>query len=67
MMWTHAGVGIAVDTAIIALPIWVVHSMMMFSTKALRVVIVFCVGIFATITGIVRLSIMTRTNFAVDT
>jgi hypothetical protein len=66
-MWTHASIGIAVDMAIIALPIWVVHSSMMFSAKAVRVVLVFCVGIFASITGIVRLAIMTRTDFAVDT
>lgn len=67
MMWTHAAVGVAIDMAIIALPIWVVHSKMMLSAKAMRVVLVFCVGIFATITGIIRLSIMVRTDFAIDT
>ena len=67
MMWTHGGFGIAVDVALLALPIWVIHSKMIFSAKTVRVIMVFSVGIFAAITGIVRLAIMTRTNFAVDT
>ncbi|KAK9418293.1 hypothetical protein SUNI508_08254 [Seiridium unicorne] len=67
MMWTHAGVGIAIDVALFCLPIWVVRSKMMNATKAVRVVLIFCVGIFATATGIIRLTIMARTDFSVDT
>jgi hypothetical protein len=67
MMWTHAAVGIAVDVALFCLPIWVVRSKMMNAAKAIRVVLIFCVGIFATVTGIVRLTIMARTDFSVDT
>ncbi|KAK6085149.1 hypothetical protein SCUP515_00967 [Seiridium cupressi] len=67
MMWTHAGVGIAIDGALFCLPIWVVRSKMMNATKAVRVVLIFCVGIFATATGIIRLTIMARTDFSVDT
>lgn len=67
MMWAHASAGIATDVALIALPIWVIHSKMMFSAKMIRVMLIFCVGIFAAVTGIVRLAIMVRTNFAEDT
>jgi hypothetical protein len=67
MMWTHAGVGIAVDVCLFALPIWIVRNKMINAAKAARISLIFCVGIFATVTGIVRLSIMTRTDFAIDT
>lgn len=67
MMWTHAGVGIAVDVCLFGLPMWIVRNKMMNAAKAARICLIFLVGIFATITGIVRLSIMARTNFAVDT
>lgn len=66
MMWTHASIGIAVDFALLALPIWVVHSKMIWSAKTIRVILIFCIGLFAVITGIVRLSIMVNTNFAID-
>ncbi|KAH8199407.1 hypothetical protein TruAng_006402 [Truncatella angustata] len=67
MMWTHAAIGIVVDLALFSLPIWVVRSKMMNAAKAVRVALIFCVGIFATVTGVVRLTIMARTDFSVDT
>jgi hypothetical protein len=67
MMWTHAAIGIAVDIALLVLPIWVVHSQMMSGAKMMRVILIFCIGIFACITGIVRMALMVGTNFAVDT
>lgn len=67
MMWTHAAIGIAVDIALLVLPIWVVHSQMMSGAKMIRVIMIFCIGIFASITGIVRMALMVETNFAIDT
>ncbi|ETS75639.1 hypothetical protein PFICI_12583 [Pestalotiopsis fici W106-1] len=67
MMWAHSSIGIVVDVALFCLPIWVVRSNMMSTAKAVRVALIFCVGIFAVITGIIRLSIIVRTDFSVDT
>ncbi|KAI0123770.1 hypothetical protein BJ170DRAFT_93968 [Xylariales sp. AK1849] len=67
MMYTHAAIGIAIDIALLVLPIWVVKSSMMNAAKAVQVVLIFCAGIFVVITGIVRLAVMARTNFAIDT
>ncbi len=50
-----------------ALPVYVIHSNMRFSPKTLQVILVFCVGIFAALTGVIRLVIIVRTNFADDT
>ena len=67
MMLTHAAAGIAADFALFCLPIWVVQQKMIFSAKMVRVILIFTVGLFAAVTGIVRLSIMARTNMAIDT
>ncbi|KAF3014696.1 hypothetical protein E8E14_005691 [Neopestalotiopsis sp. 37M] len=67
MMWAHSSSGIVIDVALFCLPIWVVRSNMMSTAKAVRVALIFCVGIFAVITGIIRLSIIVRLDFSVDT
>lgn len=65
-MWVHAVIGIAVDITIIALPVLVIRTMMIIWREALRIIPIFCVGIFGIITGIIRLSLMVQTNFAID-
>ncbi len=66
-MWAHSIVGICVDIALFCLPVWLVSSNMTMSSKALQVVLVFSVGLFAITTGIVRFAIIRTTNFAENT
>ncbi|KAH7132693.1 hypothetical protein EDB81DRAFT_805373 [Dactylonectria macrodidyma] len=67
LMWAHAIVGIFIDAALFGLPIWVIRNKMTFGSKAIKVILVFCVGLFAIIMGILRLGFMVTTDFAVDT
>lgn len=67
MMWAHAIVGIFIDGALFGLPIWVIRNKMAAGTKAIKVMLVFCVGLFAIMTGIIRLSFIVTTDFSVNT
>ncbi|KAI8664528.1 hypothetical protein NCS55_00961900 [Fusarium keratoplasticum] len=67
MMWAHAIVGIFIDAALFALPIWVIRNKMAAGAKAVKVILVFCVGLFAIMTGIIRLSFIVTTDFSVNT
>lgn len=67
VIFTHAGIGIGVDIALFGLPIWVIHRKMTFRSKAFKVILVFCVGLFSIITGITRFAFVVTSDFSVNT
>ncbi|KFZ24150.1 hypothetical protein V502_01362 [Pseudogymnoascus sp. VKM F-4520 (FW-2644)] len=67
MFWTHAAIGVAVDVALLVVPIALVYKKMMFSRRSIKVMIVLSVGIFVTVTGIIRLIIIVNVDFSVNT
>jgi len=54
VLTAHSILGIIIDVALIALPVWVVYTTMLSSRKSVQVALVFSVGVFVVITGIVR-------------
>ncbi|TEA13983.1 hypothetical protein C8034_v006898 [Colletotrichum sidae] len=67
LMLAHAIISIFVDCMLVALPLWVVSSYVKMGVKAIQILLVFSLGIFAVATGIVRFAIITTTNFNVNT
>ncbi|KAF4963801.1 hypothetical protein FZEAL_10914 [Fusarium zealandicum] len=66
MMWTHAILGTCIDAVLFCLPIWVIRKNMTTRIKAIRVILIFSVGLFAVVTGIVKTYMFMTTNFAAD-
>ncbi|KAJ3519916.1 hypothetical protein NM208_g13934 [Fusarium decemcellulare] len=66
VMWTHAVVGTCLDAVLFGLPIWVIASTMITREKALKVYLIFSVGLFALVTAIVKTCIILTTDFAPD-
>ncbi|KUJ17275.1 uncharacterized protein LY89DRAFT_746789 [Mollisia scopiformis] len=62
----HQAIGIIVDFALFALPIWVINSKMMKSAKKVQVILVFSVGLFVVITGVVRMVMLNTLLFLAD-
>ncbi|TDZ35158.1 hypothetical protein C8035_v009938 [Colletotrichum spinosum] len=67
LMLAHAIISIFVDCMLVALPLWVVSSYVKMGVKAIQILLVFSLGIFAVATGIVRFAIITTTDFNVNT
>ncbi|KAH7018047.1 uncharacterized protein B0I36DRAFT_368098 [Microdochium trichocladiopsis] len=66
MMTVHAALGIAIDISLVALPVWVIYTKMIFSKRKFRVILIFAVGIFVIITGLVRFILIRTTPFNED-
>jgi hypothetical protein len=67
LWYTHASFGILFDCMLLGLPIWVLYSKMMFNATTIKVMLVFTVGIFSAITGIIRLSTVIRIDMTKNT
>jgi hypothetical protein len=66
MMVAHAVIGIIMDVVLMVLPIWMIWKNMIFTKKAIQVVLIFSVGIFVILTGIIRLWYIKTLVFAID-
>lgn len=68
MFYGHQATAVFIDVGLMAVPIWMIRKYLRFSTrKTIQVVFIFGFGAVAVVTGIVRLVVMIRENFAVDT
>jgi hypothetical protein len=66
MMVSHAVIGIITDVALMVLPIWMIWKKMIFTKKVIQVILIFGVGIFVILTGIIRLWYIKTLIFAID-
>ncbi|KAL6362211.1 hypothetical protein LRP88_04288 [Fusarium phalaenopsidis] len=68
MVWAHSIVGVFTDIALFILPIWIIHrNLIRVTVHTAKVFLVFAVGLFAIITGILRFAITVTANFEVNT
>lgn len=67
MIFAYAIICILVDCMLVALPLWVVLSYVKMGVKSIQILLIFSLGIFAVVTGIVRFVIIVTTDFNVNT
>ncbi|KAI1041808.1 hypothetical protein LB505_008449, partial [Fusarium chuoi] len=67
MLWAHSIIGISIDAALFGIPIWVIYKNMRFGSQAIKVILVFCIGLLSIVVGIIRLGFMMTTDFGIDT
>ncbi|UPL02918.1 hypothetical protein LCI18_013852 [Fusarium solani-melongenae] len=68
MVWAHSIVGVFTDIALLILPIWIIRkNLIRVTVHTAKVFLIFAVGLFAIITGIVRFAITVTANFEVNT
>jgi len=67
MVLSQSIVWIFVDFMLVALPLWVVASYLKMGIKAIQILLVFSLGIFAVATGIARCVIILTTDFSNNT
>lgn len=56
LFWAHAIIGVATDLMLLVIPLYLVYTRMLASTKSIRVLAVFGIGIFVIVAGIIRLA-----------
>ncbi|KAH7020702.1 uncharacterized protein B0I36DRAFT_333055 [Microdochium trichocladiopsis] len=66
MMVAHQAIGIIIDIALLALPICIIWKKMLHSNKKIQVVLIFSIGIFVVVTGIVRIIMLKTLLFLED-
>lgn len=67
LWYTHASFGILFDCILLGLPMWILYSKMMLNATTIKVMLIFAVGIFSAITGIIRLSMILRIDMTKNT
>lgn len=68
MVWAHSIVGVFTDIALFILPIWIIRkNLIRVTAHTAKVFLVFAVGLFAIITGVLRFAITVTSNFEVNT
>ena len=66
MMVSHAIIGIIMDVVLMILPMAMIWQKMILTKKVIQVVLIFSVGVFVVITGIIRLWYIKTLVFAID-
>lgn len=66
MMAGHQSIGLIIDVALLALPIWIIYDKMLFSKRAMQVILIFSIGIFVVVAGIIRLYMIKTLLFLAD-
>ncbi|KAI1380757.1 hypothetical protein F4677DRAFT_462032 [Hypoxylon crocopeplum] len=66
MMIGHGVVGIVIDVILLLLPIWVIGTKMIWSKKMIQIILILSVGVFAVATGIIRVALLRKLDFAAD-
>lgn len=67
MTWVYCIIGTILDAVLFVIPIWMVRRTMVFDTKAVRVILIFCAGSLAVIAGTVKTVILMTSDLSDDT
>jgi hypothetical protein len=67
LMYAHGAISIFFDFVLFIVPAWTIYTKMLWSTKTIKVIIIFSVALFVIITGIIRLSIIVTVDMATNT
>ncbi|KAM5383421.1 hypothetical protein ACJZ2D_002114 [Fusarium nematophilum] len=63
IIWTHSIICTFLDVVLFVLPIWIVRTTMIFSPRAIRAMLIFCIGLLSVIAGIIKTYRLIVTDF----